>query len=83
MKRSAMIKRLKRILEKNENSKATTAAANEILECVLEAGMEPPFSKQRDLGCECGCHGWCAKGNSWDYEHELTGEYAKDGRTSR
>lgn len=80
MKKSKIIRKLTALLRSYEDSELGPQQAREILDLLEKEGMKPPFTKQRDLGCECGCHGWCAKGYEWDYEHDLTGEFAKDGR---
>ena len=62
MKKSYMINKIESLLKIKSN-------ATDILDMLVKEGMLPPYSKQRDLGCECGCHGWCSKGHDWDYEH--------------
>lgn len=71
MKRSKVVRKLVKLLETWEGSKLEAKTAREILDLLTgkEIGMLPPFSKQADLGCECGCKGRCPKGHEWDYEH--------------
>ena len=56
-----------------KDSEAVDEVAEAILKAVMKAGMLPPWSNQRDLGCECGCKGYCPNGNHWDYENTPEG----------
>jgi hypothetical protein len=73
MKKSQMTRCVLKVLKKWENSTPSPRMANKIIDVMVEAGMLPPRSQQRDLGCECGCKGWCPKGHDWDYEHMPAG----------
>lgn len=71
MKKSTVVRKLVKLLKDWESSKLDAKCANQILALLTseEIGMLPPFSNQKDLGCECGCRGRCVKGHEWDYSH--------------
>lgn len=68
MKKSKVLRKLTKLLQTWEGSKLEGRTSKEILELLEKEGMLPPFSKQADLGCECGCKGRCAIGHDWDNE---------------
>lgn len=78
MKRSQVVAKLTKLLKTYENSKLDRETSRTILSMLEENGMLPPWSSQRDLGCECGCKGWCPKGYKWDYEHHPKGAFQTD-----
>ena len=87
MKRSKVLKKIEKLLYKHVGGIDPSPidfvdAAEAVLEAVEKMGMKPPHSKERDLDCECGCKGWCAKGNHWDYEHRVNWKAlgGKEGR---
>lgn len=47
----------------------------DLIDALTELGVLPPYSKQADLSCECGCKGRCPRGHAWDYEHLPEGAY--------
>lgn len=69
-----MKRKILKLLKTWDGCQKTMETANDILDLVVKEGMLPPKSYQRDLGCECGCKGWCPKGNDWDYEHIPIGD---------
>lgn len=70
MKKSTAKRKLVKLLKTWEGSQLNAKLAGEILDLLTskDVGMVPPFSRQQDLGCECGCKGRCPRGNKWDSE---------------
>lgn len=76
MKRSKVINKIEKLLYKHLSKPDPSPqdfedAAEAILKATEKMGMLPPHTTERDLGCECGCHGWHQKGHAWDYEHRI------------
>lgn len=76
MKKSQALRKILRKLQEWENSRLEMKTAKELMEVIeKEIGMLPPWSSQRDFGCECGCKGRCPKGHGWDSEYLPIGSY--------
>lgn len=66
MKRKDMLKKLYKVADDFMDSPDKRNLVDVLLDASVKLGMLPPYSKQKDLGCECGCKGRCEKGHEWD-----------------
>lgn len=69
MKRKHMLAEIRERLDLAilNNTSAHTEYIAELVLLVVEAnGMKPPYSAERDWGCECGCKGRCEIGDRWE-----------------
>lgn len=69
MKRSHLLYMIESAIKKYYAYDQTVEeCAEAILNICQREGMLPPYSKQADLGCECGCKGQNERGHAWDSE---------------